>query len=515
MSADFVAALAAVRTYARTQGQDADDHVTDDGFDTLMYAWTLNDALAAVREATAVVAAGSTVTLRLPVDALVTVLHSDAPGTWLAEDRDPSDVLPHLGGAGPKAAWSDTDLTGRDAASGFAAVTGGTVEVAFPKAGWRSALEQEVDRTVWIGPGMDGLASWVRDTVPEQIAAKLFTRPGALVLLEKWPLPPVGGAARLAIGDLDLRPPGTADDDVLVNRLANRGESALLPRWRLLDVDTQPVPLALREPLQRAIGLTAVGLLAEVAEAGHVRPSATEATEWAVPATPGEADGDFAAVIALVRWIGQDLSEARLEVARNLAATRIDDPAEDQASDAILRAARLAFRLHIKQDVRESLEHQQKLEEAFRDLDDRVAEMRAKLANALDGALTKAIAGALTITIASLTSAKVRDWPATIAGVVLAGYLILSAVNICHLCRDSKTRLDEAAALARTRVEGLGDRLTNSLEPWKTSLTDRARFALGVLIVVAVAVLVGAVAQNAKITGRDDAKPQSTTKTQP
>jgi hypothetical protein len=127
--------------------------------------------------------------------------------------------------------------------------------------------------------------------------------------------------------------------------------------------------------------------------------------------------------------------------------------------------------------------------------------MRGKLADALDSALTKALAGALTITIASLTSAKVRDWPATIAGIVLAGYLVISAVNVWHLREDSMQRLEEAASLADKRVEGLGETLAGSLELWKHSLQRRADFALGVLIVVAVAVLVGGIAQNTELIG--------------
>jgi uncharacterized membrane protein len=216
---------------------------------------------------------------------------------------------------------------------------------------------------------------------------------------------------------------------------------------------------------------------------------------------------DFGALVALVRWLADDLSEARLAVARDLAAERIKDLTRPP-DPTIMEAARLAYTLHVERDVRESLDHQRVLEEAFRDLDDRVAEMRAKLAEGLDSALTKAIAGALTITIASLTSAKVRDWPATIAGIVLAAYLFLTAYSVWLLGCDSQQRLDESATLANKRQERLGDELGAAVKSWKTSLHRRACVAATVLSIAALAVLVGGIAQNTKITGgRDSAKP--------
>jgi hypothetical protein len=497
MSADFQDALASVQAYAGGQGVDAGESVTADGFERLVYRWPLSDALAAVRDAGAVVAAGATVTLSLTVDADTTVLRSDRPGRWIAEDRDPVEVLAHLAGAQPRAEWTADDLLDGAAHDGFGA--GGTAEVAFDKSAWRAPVESAVDRSVWIGPSKEGFARWLRETVPAQIAEKLFARPGGLVLLADWgSMPAIGQSGRLAIGGLDYRPAVAVDDGVLVERLARRGESALLPAWRLLEVDPRPQPQAIRAPMQGAIGLTAARLLAAVDDGGRLRPSAAQPTEWTLAATPGAADGDFTALVELARWIGQDLSEARLEVARDLAARRIEDPAHDDDA-AIRSAAQLAYELHVESDVRESLAYQRELEEAFRALDDSVAEMRAKLADALDGALTKALAGALTITIASLASPRVRGWPATIAGIVLAVYLVISANNLRHLRNDSLQRLDEAAALAHQRAAGLGDTLATRIDSWKQTLRGRADFALTVLVVGALGVVVLGIVLNPNI----------------
>lgn len=499
MSGAFASALGAVRSYGAALGVDAHEHVVDEGWATLVYAWELGDALASVREADGVVGAGATVVLRLPVDASTCTLTSDSAGTWIPDGLDPSAVLPHLVDAPPQAAWATEELLAGDAAEGFAAVTGGTATITLGKERWRTDLERETGRSVWIGPSADGFATWLQDTIPVQIAERLFAAPGCLVALEGWAAPPVGGDGRLVTGSLEHRPPRHVEEGALAERLAGRGETDLLPSWRLLDVDPLAQPRAIREPLQRARGLIAARLLAEVAEGDRLRPSAVQATEWTLPATPGGADGEFTALIALVRWVGDDLGEARFEVARDLAARRIEDPAHTLAGDPIVRAARLAYRLNVQRDVRASLDHQQRLEEAFRALDDRVAEMRAKLADGVDSALTKAIAGGLAITIAALTSAAVRDWPATIASWVLTLYLALAAVGVWHLRGDSTKRLDEARALAEGRVEGLGDRLSNSLDAWSDSLTRRANGAVLILALAAIAVFVGGLAQNAQI----------------
>lgn len=503
-----------VRDYAKGQDQDADAHVTQDGFDVLGYSWDLKDARRAVEQATGLVESGGEVTLRLPVDGGVVVLTSDRPDIWLPEDDGPEAVLPHLAESPTRLSWTTADLLAGDSAAGFGAVTGGTAEVGLSKERWQSPIEEQTGRSVWIGLSVNDLAGWLQTAIPEQIAQKLFGAPGALVLLANWS-EDVFETADLAIGDLDHVPSaGVDDDDVLVARLEGRSEHDRLPDWRLIGADLSAAPAALAEPLRQAAGLTAARLLAEVQDADEVRPSATQPTRWKLAATPGEADGEFTALIGLVRWVGEDLSEARLQVARELAAERIKDPAHQQDERSVLEAAKLAYRLHVRQDVLQSLERQQTLEDAFRDLDDRAAEMRAKLGDALDDALTKGMAGALTIAIASLASAKVRDWPATIAGVVLACYLFIAAANVALLRRDSVKRLNEAAKLAKGRLEGLGDSLVRPVEQWKRALERRARFAFWVLFVAAIAVLAGGIAQNSEITSRDDTATATPTTTE-
>src|SRR5205823_1178467 len=259
----------------------------------------------------------------------------------------------------------------------------------------------------------------------------------ALVLLAKLPIKRTMRAGdRLVIGPLTERVPEVGDSELLTTRLDQRGELDDLAGWRFVQVDaSRPLHRAVKRPLARAVGLAAARLIA-VDEEGTLRPAPDQPTVWDLSATPGDGDADVEAVVELARWVGQDLSENRLNVARHVAAQRIQDPLQGGPAQPLLDAAKIAYRLAVHADVLESLERQQKLEEAFRDLDDKAAEMRASIDNTLDASVTKALAGALAITIAALTSAKVRDWPATIAASVLAGYLAVNAVGLARWRRD-------------------------------------------------------------------------------
>jgi hypothetical protein len=149
---------------------------------------------------------------------------------------------------------------------------------------------------------------------------------------------------------------------------------------------------------------------------------------------------------------------------------------------------------------RESLERQQKLEELFRDLDDKAAEMRSSIDDTLDGSVTKALAGALAITIAALTSAKVRDWPATFAAVVLMGYLLTSARQLKRWRQDdADIRLRDAGTLAATRMEGLGDKLVDATKAWRSLLRSRTRRATCMLRWLAVLLPIGGVLGNGPV----------------
>lgn len=497
LSADFEQALVAAARFGAAQAVDATDALAADNFEWLRYEWKLRDVVAALRNAGSLVRAGAELELRFEVEETTLVLTSAEPDEWTGEP-EPSTLLRHLEEAGPKLTWALDELLQGDFEDGFAVVQRAEAKAAFSKRRWTEGIS---DRCVWIGPDVAGLAAWVAGSTPEQIANKLFSQPGALALLARWPSPqPARAGEWLTVGGLGERADRAKDDDLLLARLAERKEESKLPSWRLLRADTHSdLPAELRRPLNRAIGIIAAKLIA-VYEDGTLHPDPDQATVWALPDSPGDAESDVDAIVELARWVGADLSESRFTVARDIAARRIPDPLHGGPPEPPLDAARIAYRLAVHADVVESLERQQKLEESFRDLDDKAAEMRASIDDTLDGTVTKTLAGALAIAIAALASAEVRDWPATIAAFVLAGYIGINAVALARWQReDADVRLDEAANLATQRVEKLGDRLKKSTTGWRRQLEIRTRRATAILWVLAILLCLGGLAGNSDI----------------
>jgi hypothetical protein len=503
LSVEFEQALKDLDEFSAAQGVTAADALSDDDFEQLAYRWQLTNVRAALRGAIALVRAGAAVELRLVVGDTESRLRADGPDRWQpVSGPDPASVLEHLHGVGPKVAWTTDQLLQGDSEAGLSAVESAEAGVELAKSQWTDPISKATGRSVWIGPTLVGFAAWLAGTVPEQIASKLFSKPGALVLLAELPAKTTMRAReRMTIGSLVERAPAVSDSELLTTRLEERGERKYLPAWRLIHVEADPsVPVTISRPLARAIGMTAAKLIAEVQDGENLRPSADEATEWSLPRTPGDGEADVDAIVQLARWVGADLSESRLGIARDLAARRLPDPLHGGAAEPLLDAARIAHRLAVHGDVIEALERQQRLEELFRELDDKAAAMRSSINETLDASVTKALAGALAVTIAALTSAKVRDWPATVAAFVLAGYLAINAIGLASWRReDADARLRDAGRLASARVETLGNQLEQSTETWRALLRTRVRRATTVLWILAVLLVAGGLFGNGPI----------------
>jgi hypothetical protein len=524
LSGTFEQALEQVDRFSTAIGADPAGALKFDNFEQLAYRWQITDIGAALRSVAGLLQTGASLKLRLIVEETELTLQADRADRWYsASSPDPSGYLEHLRDAGAKVSRTTAELLRGDADSGFGAVESAEMSAEFSKQGWADEIAAETGRSVWIGLSSASFATWLAETDVGQIARRLFAKPGALVLLADWPVPKaVSAGSRLRIGSLAERPAGASDNALLTRRLDERKESANLPSWRLLEVDAQPgvVPADLQRLLKQAVGITAASLIA-VREDGVFRPAADQETQWKLPSTPGTEDADVDAIVGLARWVGADLSEIRFTVARDLAGRRIPDPLQGSPAEPLLDAARIAYRLSVRTDVIESLERQQQLEESFRDLDDRAAAMRASIDDTVDGTVTKALAGALAIAIAALTSAKVRDWPATIAAFVLAGYLGATAIGLARWRRDdADARLRDAGALAAQRVEKLGARLLKSTEDWRRQLQTRVGRAIAILWTLAVLLSVGGLLSNsavrrfvgleheAKVTHKTESSPQ-------
>jgi hypothetical protein len=496
----FENALEALDEFGAGQGATREEALTDDNFEQLRFRWSLTDVAVALERSTTLMGAGATVVITLTVDATQLTLTSDSSGAWVPS-VDPATVFEHLEGKGPRASWATADLLDQGYEESFAAITDPTATVEFEKKRWTRPIETDTGRSVWIGPSCAGFAKWLRETKPSQIAQKLFSQPGALVLVAGDAIKlPADAGERFTIGGLATRAPSPSDRASLRARLEEHKKPGDLPQWRMVDVEPgQSVRLEVRRPLARAAGVVASRLIAEET-AGEVRPSREHDTVWELPAVPGDAASDVAAVLALARWVASDLTLTRMSVAQDVAARRLKDPLQGGVPKQLVDAAVIAHKLLVQKNVIESLERQQKLEESFRDLDEKAAEMRSSIESTLDASVTKALAGALAITIAALTSAKVRDWPATIAAFVLAGYLLISAAQLSSWREeDADVRLRDAGKLAAGRLEDLGDELVAATAAWRTLLTTRTSRATKILRRMAVLLAVGGLVANVHI----------------
>jgi hypothetical protein len=509
MSADppavtFENALKVVAGFGQAQGGvPAPEALAEDNFDVLVYDWKLSDLPAALRDAKGLLRVGASV--KFTVDSAEGVLVFTAKGSdrWsFGAGPQPGLLLPELAELGPRADWTTDELLSGDWESAADAIADADARAEFTKSQWTSEIANDTNRSVWIGPDQAGFATWLAETVPKGIANKLFSRPGALVLLADW----AGGRSvaagdSLAVGSLSERPGAEAKDQELLGpRLAERREGERLQLWRLLRVDTHSdLPDELRRPLNRAVGLTAAMLIA-AEEDGMLRPASDRPEAWALPRAPGRGGSDVDAIVELARWVGEDLSEIRFAIAGDIAARMIHDPLDGGPAAPPRDAARIAYHRAVHANVVESLERQQKLEESFRALDDQAAAMRASTDETVDGTVAKSLAGALAIAIAALTSSEVRNWPATIAGLILAGYLALSALTLASWRRnDADVRLAEAGAYAAQRVEGLGGQLEESTRKWRARLQRRVRFATGLLWALATLLAIGALIANSSV----------------
>jgi hypothetical protein len=271
-----------------------------------------------------------------------------------------------------------------------------------------------------------------------------------------------------------------------------------LPRWRAIDVDADAVPGAVHGPLARIVAVTAARLVAESEVRGRLRPSDDEARLWApIPDPPGSEPVDAGAVVMLARWLADDLSQARIDVARHVAAVSLEDPLHGGDGGELVETARVSYHLVVHRHVLASLDHQQKLEESFHALDEKAQEMRFKLGDTLDATLTKVLGAALAIAISALASPQVRDLPATLASIALAGYLVWSAVSLSRwFAKDAVGRLDAARDAAAGRLKGVGRDLDAVVEAWKSQLSRRVRLVTIALYVLAAVLVAGGLLGN-------------------
>jgi hypothetical protein len=498
-------ALAAVRVFAAAQGEE-NPGPSEDNQSYLTYTLPLPDVGAALRNAQPVVAADGDVDLSWTVvhagsEREVEITSAGADAWDVVEDKGEDVLVARADLPGPPGTWT-SELVAKtlDGAKG----TGATLR--FEKGPWTEPLTAETGRQgVWVGPSVASFAEWALRN-PDAAVDLLGAEGGSFVAVEDGP-EEFDPDARLVVAKPAARPPAVPDPPDLAERLAKSGHTDDLVSWRAAHVD---VPATLDEEDARRIELVVAWAgarsLAEVEqEAGKVlRPARASATQWSLDeiheadATPSEA------LITLARWTAESFDETGLEVARAIAAEKVESPFTAHPAAPVEGSAKIAYQVAISNEVRESLARQNELEKSYLEADAEMARTREAMAAAVDQVVTRALTGALAVAIAALTAKVVRGWPVTIAGGVLAAYLVGNAVYLARpVWRAAKERLASLGKITEGRrdLSATGiTQVTDSIDTWRTEVNGYKRWAIVVLVLLGGLALVGGVLANDRIS---------------
>ena len=483
-------ARAALEAFAGSQG---DPGVTADSLTALAYAVPLLDVPQGIRDHGGLVATGADLTFEFTLDDdAVRVAPAAREGEWrVAAGAD--RLRARLDRQDNPRPWRTEHLT--DAIAAGAAATGGTARMTWDKTGWREALSAATGgRAAWVGPSARGFAAWVEDDREGAIDELLGAAGGAIVSVADGPAK-FDARARLVIAAPGAAPPAVPSDPALTARLPEAGHEAALKRWHASLVRVTGVPAADARRIELTVAWAAATAVAEVREDGILRPSRTETREWR--AEQRDANGAVAseAILDLAEWVAADYGETRLNVARFVAAEKIENPFAARPAADVRAAADVAYQVAISADVRVAMEKQRELEKSYLEAEKDLAALRESITEQADQVVIRTLTAALAVAIAALTAREVRGWPVTIAAAVLAIYLgIVAWYTFGPVRDDARNRLKALDDVARGRadleaagIKQLGDQIAG----WRTRILGRARTLGCVLTVLAVVAVLG------------------------
>jgi hypothetical protein len=496
-------ALTAVGDFARRQRP---DHLEpkDDTLTSLRYEVPVSLYDAALTAAATVVEAGGDVDLEWRVEEegspqRVALTNGLSPETWQVVDGEPA-LVRRLGDPGAPAPWTTDDL--RRALEG---AERGKATLAFSKEPWRTALRTSTGRKgVWVGPSAEAFGDWVARNPDTAITEVLGAEGGALVAVDDATAD-FDPAQRLVLVSPTADPQAVGDRSLLVERLEKAGRTDELPLWRAVDVDVpQDAPAKVAHAVGIAAAWAAARVIAGPPENGVLRPSLAAATEW----TKGQRDAadaePSAAIVGLARWLLPSFDETGLEVARAIASEKLPNPFTAHPAEPVVHAARIAYQVAIRNDVREALSQQNELEKSYLEADAEMTKLRESIASSVDQVVIRALTGALAVAIAALTAKQVRGWPVFIAGCVLALYLLVSAVyTMWPVRRAAYARLDSLGDIASGRKDLAATgikQIGSEVENWRRQLERYVIVAFIVLVLLAAAAAVGGFLANDRVS---------------
>lgn len=464
------------------QGTPLPDALQDDGATRLTVALTIRHAerfLSGVEAFPAEVGAS----LSCTSSSGVVQLTRTPQGQWRIDDGDIKSVAPSIPGADVRDAWSSDELAGADVDGVWEA------RLTVHKEPWRAAVKAATGCSSWIGYSEASFETWLRDRGWRQVAYELFSSPKASVVLHTWRGLPITLGTRLRVGGWELGEDPTAE--VADVAWPQEIDKAFLCAAHIEPVDGPPHRNWMQE-LLRVAGASAAEVLMLANGSLAARGSGALSIQWNVDhADPAEIR-DVEAVLALCRWTSEEPTLTRLAVAWRVASERIENPFRGPRAEPLVHAAEIAYQTAIDQGVREALSKQVALEESFREMDTALAASRSALTDSVDSAVTRAMAGALAIGIASVTAENFEGWLVTGAAWLLASYLLYQGtVGLAMHRRDVELRLDGLEELVVHRGTRMAASMPTRIRAWKGDLNNRVR-CLRIWLVVA-SVIVGAV----------------------
>lgn len=492
--------MSALTAYAAAQDAVLLNLPITETFDTIDVTCPVTDLTQALSLASTVVREGGLVSIELvdPDDSEQLTLRSDQVDEWTLggalnvfygqlADREAPDR------------WQTADLASQSPDVQF----GATATMILNKEKRVVVLSEQTGRSIWLGLSTSAFVDWIRRTTWTGPLNRLFAKPGATVLLSDWAGEPAVLGPRMTVGGLD-----TPSDPPPVD--SSWPEAVPPEMLRVLDVDFDAArPPELRTTLAGLVGASSAWLLSEERGLEQSRPSRRSATRWEIGKDPSRHMADATAIVELARWVARDPNLTRLEIARQIAATRILDASKAQDAAPLLEAADISYQTAIDDTVQKALQSQLELERSFQDLDSKLGDLRDTLRRSVDSTIIRTLTASLGIVIAALTVADARGWPTVLASAAVAAYVLFAAWWSLRTMRtDFTVRLEALGKLIQARAVGLGDDLGTKIDKWKTALKNRVIAAQVALTVVAVIVAAGGAALGLSV-GRHSTTPPS------
>ncbi len=471
-------AFEALERICRTQGIPLEDAIRTDSAQTLSAALGVSNLEGLVRELDVAPIPELTVEVHLVSGTETAAFTRTVTGAWrLNADADVAIALP------------DADIRDTWASAELLSVTNTmpvAVELRLDKLPLVERQESLFGCSCWVGYSEETFTAWLRSRGWRQIGRSLFERPPGLVLLFKWDheavhigdILTVASFEGVTVDPVETRWPEPAEQWVVA--------TALLTVPPVLDR-----PWA--RPLAGTAGAAAASLLRDASRRGMALTDALPLA-WEIKDTYEVDPERVSATIALTRWVAEDPTPTRLAISTRVAAERLPDPFAGPPPPPLIEAAEIAHRVVVDRTVREALARQSDLEEAFREMDSKVADTRAGLMSAIETVVTRALAAVLATTVAAITSSEITDaLIVTAAGLIVLYVLYVAIFGMSTHKDDLIARVDGFEELVRQRRLGLGEGLRAELAEWRRGVEKRVRGSRVALSIVALAVAVAAV----------------------